>query len=60
MTQQPRYQGNDEDAGAGAARKQLTPRQRWSRIALIAIVVGLLLAMVILHMTGTLGPGTNG
>jgi hypothetical protein len=60
MTHQPRYQGSDEDTGAGAARKLLTARQRWTRVAVIAIVAALLLVMVILHITGTFGPGTNG
>ena len=60
MTHQPRYQGSDKDTSAGTARKPLTARQRWARAALIAIVAALLLAMVILHITGTLGPGMNG
>jgi hypothetical protein len=60
MTHQPRYQGSDEDTDAGPARTPLTARQRWTRVAVIAIVAALLLAMVILHITGTFGPGTNG
>jgi len=60
MTHQPRYQGSDEDTGADAARKPLTTRQRWTRVAVIAIVATLLLLMVILHITGTFGPGMNG
>lgn len=60
MTSQPRYQGSDEDTGASTARKPLTARQRWTRVAVIAIVAALLLAMVILHITGTFGPGMNG
>ena len=60
MTHQPRYQGSDEDTDTSTARKPLTARQRWTRAAVIAIVAALLLAMVILHVTGTFGPGTNG
>jgi hypothetical protein len=60
MTHQPRYQGTDEDTGADGARTPLTARQRWTRVAVIVIVAALLLAMVILHLTGTLGPGMNG
>jgi hypothetical protein len=61
MTHQPRYHGSsDEDTGAGAAREPLTARQRWSRVAVIAIVAALLLALLVLHLTGTVGPGTNG
>jgi hypothetical protein len=60
MTQQPRYQGTDEDTGADTPHKPLTARQRWTRVALIGIVVALLLLMVILHITGTFGPGSHG
>jgi hypothetical protein len=60
MSHQPRYHGSDEDTGAGAARKPLAVRQRWTRAVLIAIAAALLLFIVILHITGTLGPGMNG
>jgi hypothetical protein len=60
MADQPRYQSSEEDTDAGAARRPLTTRQRWARVAVIAIVAALLLLMLILHMTGTLGPGANG
>jgi hypothetical protein len=60
MNHQPRYQGSDEDTRADAARKPLTAKQRWTRVAVIAIVAALLLLMLILHITGTVGPGTNG
>lgn len=59
MTHQPRYRGTDEGTGV-SARQPLTVRQRWTRGALIAVVAALLLAMVILHITGTFGPGTHG
>ena len=59
MTHQPRYQGTDEE-NETPARQPLTARQRWTRVTVIAIVAALLLAMVILHITGTLGPGMNG
>jgi len=59
MTDQRPYQGTDEDTGAHASRP-LTARQRWTRVALVAIVAALLLVMVILHLTGAFGPGTNG
>jgi hypothetical protein len=58
MTDQPRYPGSDEDPRVGT-RKPLTARQRWTRVALIAIVAALLLLMVILHITGAFGPGMN-
>ncbi len=54
----PRYHGGDEDADD--AREPLTARQRRTRVLVIAVVIAALLAFVILHITGTLGPGTNG
>jgi hypothetical protein len=54
----PRYQGRDENAGD--AREPLTPQQRRTRVLVIVAVIAVLLAFVILHITGILGPGTNG
>lgn len=59
-TGQPRYHGSDENADAGSAREPLTARQRRTRMLVIAIVIALFLAIVILHVAGVLGPGTNG
>ena len=60
MTHQPRYQGADEDTGAGADRRPLPARQRWARAAVIVIVAVLFLLVVILHITGTFGLGGHG
>lgn len=60
VTHQPRYHGRDENADAGSAREPLTARQRWTRVLVIAVVIAVFLVIVILHATGTLGPGTNG
>ena len=54
----PWYRGSDDDADA--PREPLTARQRRARVLVIAVVIALLLVFVILHITGTLGPGTNG
>ncbi len=56
--QRPRYRASDDDGDA--PREPLTPQQRRTRVLVIAVVIALLLAFVILHITGTLGPGTNG
>lgn len=58
MSGQPRYPNTGEDIGA--EHEPRTGRQWRSRILLILIVVVVLLVMLILHLTGTLGPGTNG
>jgi len=54
----PRYHGGEENADN--APEPLTPQQRRMRVLVIAVVIALLLVFVILHITGTLGPGTNG
>ena len=38
----------------------LTGRQRWRAAAIVVIVIAVLAAIVILHLTGTLGAGTHG
>lgn len=60
MAGQPRYPGTGEDADSDAGREPLTARQRRARVLVIVIVAALFLAFLILHLTGTLGPGTNG
>ncbi len=60
VTHRPRYHGSDENADAGTAREPVTARQRRTRVLVIAVVIALILAFVILHVTGALGPGTNG
>jgi hypothetical protein len=37
-----------------------TGRQRWWAAAIVVIVIAVLAAIVILHLTGTLGAGTHG
>ena len=54
----PRYHGGQENADN--APEPLTPQQRRTRVLVIAVVIAVLLAFVILHITGILGPGTNG
>jgi hypothetical protein len=56
----PRFHGPGDDAGVGAARRPRTARQRWTTVAVAAIVVALLLVMLVLHLTGAAGPGMHG
>jgi hypothetical protein len=58
MSGQPHYPDTNEDTGA--EREPLPGRLRRGRIVLILIVVAVLLVMLVLHLTGTVGPGTNG
>jgi hypothetical protein len=59
MADPPSYPGAGEDTGK-ASRPALTARQRTVRVLLIAVVVAVIALIVILHVTGVLGPGTNG
>ena len=42
---------------SGPAR---TARPRWKTAVIVVIVIAVLAAIVILHLTGTLGAGTHG
>jgi hypothetical protein len=46
----------DTDADIRAA----AGRPRWQVVAIAAVVVAIVLTMVILHVTGVLGPGSHG
>jgi hypothetical protein len=59
MTDPPSYPGTDGNAGAEPAGPAAT-RPRRTVIVVWGVVIALLLVMLILHLTGTLGPGTNG
>jgi hypothetical protein len=62
MADPPSYPGTNSTTDDGSARYQedTAPRRpRW-KIALVwAIIAALLLLMIILHLTGAVGPGTN-
>jgi hypothetical protein len=58
MDGQPHSPDTGDEADAG--REPLSTRQRWTRIAVIVFVVVAALVIVVLHITGTLGPGSNG
>ena len=49
-------QGSGPTPGSG----QRTGWPRWKTAAAAAIVIALLAAMLILHLTGTFGPGSHG
>jgi hypothetical protein len=58
MDGQPHYPDTGDEAGAD--REPLTPRQWRTRMAVILLVTVAALVIVVLHITGTLGPGSNG
>jgi hypothetical protein len=58
MAGQPHHPDTGDDTGA--RREPLTARQRWARLAVILLVTALFVAIIVLHLTGVVGPGTNG
>lgn len=61
MPDLPRYSGTGDDSGddSGPDRKSTTPAPRWVSVLGIVIAIALLLLIVALHLTGTLGPGLH-
>jgi hypothetical protein len=53
----PSYTGDDTDVGPD--RRSATSRSRWVPVIGIVIAVVLVLLVVVLHITGVLGPGAH-
>lgn len=58
MTDLPRHPDTDEDAGVGADRGAASGTS-WGTYVFGGIVIGVVLLFVVLHLTGTLGPGAH-
>jgi hypothetical protein len=59
MADQHRYTGSD-DSDADSGRVPLTARQRRARMLVILLVIAVLIAFIVLHLTGAVGRGTMG
>jgi hypothetical protein len=55
MASPPHYPDTDEDTGVGPDRESTTGTSRWVYVFWI-IGIALILLMVVLHLTGTIGP----
>ena len=57
----PRYPHSDEPGAAagGQPRRSQGRQPQWVMVAGIGVVVALVLLMVVLHVTGVLGPGEH-
>jgi len=55
MADPPRY----PDTGDGPDRGSATGTPRWVAVLGIIIAIALVLLFVVLHLTGTLGPGAH-
>jgi hypothetical protein len=58
MADLPSHPGTDDDTSAGPGRgARPAGRPRWVPVAGIVIAIVLVLLLIVLHLTGTLGPG---
>jgi uncharacterized membrane protein len=58
MAQLPRHPDTDDESPSGGRRRRST-RTPWGTYVLMAIVAIVVLAMVVLHLTGVVGPGAH-
>jgi hypothetical protein len=58
MADHPRFPEEGEHADP-EVRPGAAGRPRWASVLLIALVVAALIAFVVLHLTGVLGPGSH-
>jgi len=58
MTELPYHPDTDDDTGAGPDRRSAT-KTPWGTYVFGVIVIALVLLFVVLHLTGTLGPGAH-
>ena len=59
MADPPRYPDTSDDTGLGRDRGSATSTPRWVSVLGIIIAIALVLLFVVLHLTGTLGPGAH-
>jgi hypothetical protein len=55
----PLYPDTGDDTGVEHDRGSPTGTPRWVSVLGILIVIALILLFVVLHLTGTLGPGAH-
>jgi hypothetical protein len=58
MADPPHY-NTDEDTGAASDRGAPSGKSRWVSVLGFSIAIGLVLLLVVLHLTGILGPGAH-
>jgi hypothetical protein len=60
MADQPRHPDTGADTRVAPDSGATASRPRWRNLFWIILVVALLAAMVVLHLTGVVGSSTNG
>ena len=59
MAELPPYRDPSDDTGVGPDRGSATSTPRWVPVLGIVIAIVLVLLLVVLHLTGVLGPGAH-
>lgn len=59
MAHPPPYPDRGDDTGERPDRGPTAGRPRWVSVLGIIIAIGLLVLIVVLHLTGIVGPGTQ-
>ncbi|MDP9300819.1 MAG: hypothetical protein M3P43_07985 [Actinomycetota bacterium] len=59
MADPPRHPGTEENAGVGPDGGAASETPRWVLVFGIVIVIALIGLMILLHLTGILGPGAH-
>jgi cytochrome b561 len=58
MSRLPSHPGTDEEPSHTNPAERPSPRP-WARILVVAVVVLLVAGMIVLHITGVVGPGSH-
>ena len=59
MAAPPPYPDSDDDTGAGPDRGPATGGPRWMSVLKVIIAIALLVIVLVLHLSGVIGPGSH-
>ena len=59
MANLPPYPDSNDDSGVGTGQGSPPATPRWVAVLGMIIAIGLVLLFVVLHLTGSIGPGAH-